>query len=209
LGSVSRVTVESRSALLDTAAGKLDMAEKLLQIPGALGTGDKAAKALVQVFRTGNLDPLLADEEKEDLLIARENDMLSEGRLPVVMPSDPHALHIQHHRAVVASPEARENPAILQAHLEHEQAHIDALRLTDPGLLLVLGQQPIPPEMMPLGAPPMPPGADSGAPMPADMPPLAPEAQQQAPGGPGMPNLPQMPINPATGERAPAPPMPQ
>lgn len=213
LGDVSRVTVESRSALLDTAAGKMDLAEKLLAIPGALGDPEKAARALVQVYRTGNLDPLLKDGEAEDLLISRENDALSRGEDVPVLLSDPHALHIKHHRSVVASMEARNDPAIVAAHAAHEQAHIDALRQTDPGLLAVLGQTPIPPEMPPPGE--VPPGMEGMESLPggAALPegpeggPLAPAMAQQPPGAPELPNMPRMPTNPATGEPAPLPPV--
>lgn len=210
LGDVTRVAVESRSALLDTAAGKMDMAEKLLAIPGALGDGEKAARALVQVYRTGNLDPLLKDGETEDLLISRENDALSRGEDVPVLLSDPHAMHIKSHRAVVASMEARGNPAIIAVHAAHEQAHIDALRQTDPGLLAVLGQQPIPPDMPMLAAAsadmgPQPP--PEGVDVPVEGEPLAPAMARRPPGTPELPTMPGMPINPMTGEPAPLPPV--
>lgn len=195
IGDVPRVTVEVRSALLETTAGKLDFAEKAMAAPPEM------RRPLVQIFKTGNLDTALQPDEHEFLLRERENEALRRGQVPPVLASDPHVEHIRAHRSVVASPEARSNPDIIAACSEHEQAHIDALRMTDPGLLLALGQQPIPPPGLP------------GMPMPGDMPPgeVAPpgdlgEAAGLPPPQPGeMPQEPSMPINPSTGERAPLP----
>lgn len=189
LAGIARVNVEVRSALMETTAGKLDFAEKLITAPPVL------QRPLMQLYKTGSIDVVLQPQEAEHMLRARENDVLRRGENPPTLDTDPHAEHIAAHRAVVASPEARANPAVIEAVSAHIAQHVDALRMTDPGLLMALGQQPIMP-MPPPGsvAPGMPPEA-TGIDLGGGAPPEEPE----------MPEQPKMPINPATGERAPLP----
>lgn len=210
LGSVSRVTVKVRSALTDTVAGRMDLAEKLIAM-GALKPTD--APKLISILRTGQWDTILEGQEREELLIAEENEQLRLGVTPPVDVTDPHLQHLLGHRPVGASTEFRmdeggQPTAAMMAYTAHQQMHIDALRMTDPGLLQVLGQPVIPPPMVP----PPPVGPD-GAPLPPDAG-AAPESSGEpaAPGemldpnaGPDLPNMPQMPDLP---EGAPAPAMP-
>jgi hypothetical protein len=194
IGDVERVTVEVRGPLLETTAGKLDFAEKMMAAPPEL------RGPLVQVYKTGNIDVMLEPTEHETMLVERENDQLRQGIVPPVMATDPHVDHLRKHRVVLASPEAREDPSVVGACTAHDQAHIDALRMTDPGLLLALGQQPIPPPgmMIPPGAPGEAPPEEASA---------VPEGLGAAAGAPEpeLPGPPDMPTNPSTGQEAPLP----
>jgi hypothetical protein len=183
LGDVERVTVESRSPLMDTTAGKLNMLETLINA-GAFQDDPYAGRKIVRVFRTGTLDPALIDVETEDTLIQRENDLIAKGQVPPVLVDDNHVLHMDKHRAVVNNPAVREDPAVLAAYTQHMDAHRMAM--------------PPPMPVGPDGAP-LPPGGEGA---PAD-------AALGAPmgAGPETPGLPNMPTNPATGEEAPLPPV--
>ena len=142
----------------------------------------------------------------ELLLIKAENEKLMEGQSPIVSPLDGHSEHIMEHRAVLADPDLRVDAALVKAVLDHIEEHVNALRNTDPVLLQMIGQQPLPPLAQPAapgapgpGGPNVPKGAVSGSPMPEMM---SPDTGEIAPGGqvsgPGienvnLPNLPKPP----------------
>jgi hypothetical protein len=187
LSSIARVTVEARSSLLDTTAGRLDFIEKLMAHP-LFQEDPNAIRNLLRVYRSGNLDPALLDEETEDTLVSRENDLLAQGVEPPILWDDPDDLHIQKHRRVAANPATRENEAVMLAYTTHMQKHV-AQRAA----------KMRPPMPMGPGAPgePPPPGAEE------PMNPEEPVAGPVADAGPAGPGMPSMPVNPATGERAP------
>lgn len=133
------------------------------------------------------------------------------GAPPVVaVLTDNHPAHIREHAAVIASPDAREAPPVVQACLAHVQEHLDLWRGMDPGLAQALQIPPYPVPMM--AGPGMPPGGPSDAngsgPSPGGPPPPEPlgAGMPPPPGFESAPNMPQMPTNPATGERAPGAP---
>jgi hypothetical protein len=184
ISGVSRVTVEVRSGLMSTTSGKLDFIEKLVMA----GDNPELRRALYTVYKSGNLDTAMGPEEREDMLIRQENDLIARGIPPPVRVTDPHVEHIKRHREPLSNPTARTNEAVAKAHDDHVNEHLAALRQTDPELLQLIGQpvlgMPPPPEE---GAPaeggPPPPGApDMGGSV------LPPEPQ--LPGQPSMPNLP-------------------
>jgi carbon monoxide dehydrogenase subunit G len=201
LAGISRVTVDLGNPLSRTTAGKVQMAEDLLSNK-LIETGDQ----YIQVLTTGTLEPLIEGKQAELMLIASENDMMSEGKKPVVAVTDDHALHIREHKVVLASPEARENPGAVTALTEHETEHIrmlEQLSVKNPNLLIALGQTPVQPpapQLPPPGAPPAGgPGGGGGA--PSKMLDATPAVVKAATGVKG----PAMPKNALTGEPAPAP----
>lgn len=143
----------------NTTAGKVQMAEQLLQM-GLL----KTPQQYFQVMNTGRLDSAYEEEMDELLLIKRENELLMEGQPALVSPLDQHQQHILEHRAVLADPDLRTDPDLVRNVMDHIQSHMDALRNTDPALLQMTGQQPLPPPGM---APP-PPGGPQGEAGPPD-----------------------------------------
>lgn len=205
MASISRVSVDMGNPLSRTTAGKVQMAEDLL------GKGLVDAEQYIQVLTTGNLDPIIEGKQAELMLIASENEALADGTPAQVVVTDNHALHVQEHKSVLASPEARVTPEVVQAATDHITAHIkmlEQLSMSNPNLLIALGQTPVPPPPTPMvpGGPPAPPAP--GAPAPGG-----------APGGPAAPLLdatdptlkagqgvkgPGMPTNPLTKEKPPA-----
>ena len=89
-----------------------------------------------------------------------------DGSAPLVAPTDKHSIHIEEHKAVLSDPDLREDPVLTKTVMDHIEAHMNALRNTDPELLKLCGETPLPPIQ--------PPGAPQGVPGP----------QQGPPGGP-------------------------
>lgn len=196
LDKVNRVIVDVANPLSKTMAGKVEIADNLLQM------GQVSAEQYINLIKTGNLDVMLEGKQSELMLIKQENEFLTDGRAVVAIVTDNHMLHIQEHKAVLASPDIRQNPEIVKVALDHIQEHIELLRNTDPGLLMVLGQQPIPPVGQPMQGSPeqmgLPPGAE--APLMGEgnsIPELA-EAQMQP--GEELPSQPSPATNPLSGQ---------
>lgn len=176
LENIDRITVEQQGAVMRTTAGKLQLAENLLQ--NKIIT---RAEQYLAVLDTGRLEPLVEAEQAELLLIRHENEMLSEGKPAVVVATDAHDLHIREHKAVISNPESRAVAAVVEATLAHIQQHFQVKRSTDPELLMITGTQP-----SKIQAPPNP--AAQGPSL---------ESQQMQPPGPqvpdNMPNRPSLP----------------
>jgi hypothetical protein len=144
LTNVDRVTVQQKNAVLSTTAGKVELAENLLKN----GIINKPEQYLM-VMETGSLDPLTEPDIVEQMLIRQESEQISLGISPTVVVSDNHTVHLREHKAVLANIEARANPDVVQAFAKHVQDHIDILRTTDPAVLNMFGQQPVPPAAPP------------------------------------------------------------
>ena len=204
LSQINRVVVDSGNPLSKTMAGKMQMADNLLQA-GFI----KNPEQYEMVLTTGNLDYMIEGDQKELYNIRSENEGLAASEPQVAIITDSHAVHIKEHKAVLSSPEARKDPQVIDTTLAHIQEHINLLKSADPSLLLILGQEPIP------SAPgPMPPqGIQEGSTAAVEGGPT--EIGAEVPPGGVVPNVenpvtnkaqtingPNMPINPLTGERA-------
>lgn len=192
LSNISRVQVEMGNPLSRTTAGKLQIAESLLNAQQI-----KTPQEYIQVLMTGNIDPLVEGDQAQLLLIRAENEALSKGQTAPALITDAHQLHIREHGVVLASPASRSNPTIVQAALAHIQEHLNLMRMGDPAVLTINGEQPIPtavPGMIPAPMTAAVAGAPQGVPqaMNAENP-LTQEAEEV--------RMPSMPKNPLTGVR--------
>ena len=141
LVNINRVTVDAGSSLQRTSAGKLEIAQNLLQ-NGLIETPEQ----FIQVLTTGKLEPLIENQQTELLQIKQENEQLADPEIQSILSAidiDNHRLHILEHKNVLANPEARTDPIIVKKTLDHINTHIEALRLVDPELLQMIGQQPL------------------------------------------------------------------
>lgn len=200
LSSVNRVVVDSGSALSQTTAGRMQIAQDLLN--SRLIT---TPEEYIGVITTGRLDSMLEGDNRELINIKQENESMANAQQVLVAPIDKHSLHIREHRAVLASIDARNNPQVIQAVSQHIQQHVQVL--ADPAmanLLLILGEHPI---SMP---PPTPEEAAGGTPKggsgPSAMSAPAPIQGGPAPLEPNNPpprpaKMPNMPVNKSTGQR--------
>ena len=213
LQKIARVIVRAADPMRDTYEGRMILADKVMGLPDGITTFEQ----YITFISTGRTEPLYEATNAELMLIRRENEMLRDvnGTPPEVAPGDKHALHWNEHKCLLADPEIRKDPARWQKVWAHMQQHQFALTPGHPGfvgveVLLLSGQNPLPM--------PPPPDQINGPPAEAKQGPNAEppnsngngKPQPQGKGAMGRPDMPQMPMNPATGERAPgaAPPPP-
>jgi len=205
---INRVLVNQGNPMMNTTAGKVDAADKLLANPNIALTADQ----YLMVRATGKLEPLTEGPESELMLIRNENEMLQEGKLPQVLITDNPLLHLKEHAIVANSPEARMTPNVMQAYTTHIQSHLANwkggldpvtqafLPPMDPDLANLLGI-PVPPNPMLPGLPPGAPATGMDSPQgpnagPGMQPPKPQGTPAQAPGMANPPKTPNMPAPP-------------
>lgn len=186
LAEVDRVMVDVGNPMTKTHAGRIQLAEDLLN-KGMIKTYEQ----YMMVLTTGRLEPLTEAVMTELMNVKRENEMLGDGQNPVAIWTDNHRLHIREHAAVLSNPDNRANPDVVRVVMEHIQEHTDLLRNTDPDLLALTDQQPL---SMPQGQPQPGPG-------PQDSQGGAAAANAPSPNEKELPGLPTLPNNPMTGEQ--------
>ncbi len=140
LSSVNRVVVDIANPLANTTAGRVEMAEQMMQM-GVIKTPEQ----YFSVMNTGNLDIMTEDTQSQLFLVKDENERLIDGDNVIAVLTDDHLMHIKEHSSVLANPELRFDMALVQKVTNHIQEHINLLRTSDPDLLKILGQQPLGP----------------------------------------------------------------
>jgi hypothetical protein len=169
IGDIKRVKVDVGNPLSRTLAGKVEIANNLLQ------NGQIDAKQYIQVIETGNIESLLQSDMMDLLLIQSENEWLMEGKEVYADVFDNHDLHLKEHRSVISDPEFRRNPDLMRKVHDHMQEHIDMMRTVAPDVLQVLKIQPLQPLQAPQQGGALPPGPmgaegeEQGGPAPAPM----------------------------------------
>lgn len=214
ISNISRVIVDVGNPMAKTTAGRVQMAEQLLQYQKI------DASQYVELIHTGNLNALTESTVHEEFLMKAENEALIAGEVPQAIFTEQHKEHIDFHRGVLFDPELKKDKDLVSRVQEHIQQHLNLLRTTDPALLQLMNQQPLPPLPSPQPGQPPAPGQQS-LPNPQNAPNLPqgqgiapqqlmpPEQGQLGPGvlggrvmGPGidvqgqrLPNLPKVPGN--------------
>jgi hypothetical protein len=171
ISDINRVVVDVGNPLSRTVAGRVQMAEQLLQMK--LLTNPQQ---YFEVMETGRLDIAYQGEMSQLMLIQQENEKLLAGEPVQAVMFDKHSTHIQEHGSILADPDLRKDPTLTKNVLTHIQEHIDLLRTTDPAILQMIGEQSLNPQD---------PGKQEAA--PSQVPPPQPPQQPQGggPGGPG------------------------
>lgn len=157
LSNIDRVVVETTSAVSKTQAGKIQIAQDLLQ-SGLI----RNAREYITVVETGIVEPLYESEMSEIILMKAENEDLRDYKKPIMLASDDHKTHYLEHRAILANPDARRDPRLVAIVTEHMTEHFNmamSLQANNPGVLAWLGESPLPTPMMPT-----PPGSAPGQP---------------------------------------------
>lgn len=168
LRSIARINAEAVDPTLYTMAGKIQLADKLLESGGL-----KNPQQYFEVLRTGNLEVLTDPNTSETRGIRDENTALLRGEdVPVLFFDDDDA-HIADHKSQLDGPEARKNMATgrYNALLKHIMAHVQqkASKSAPASPMLVPGQQQPPAAAQPMAEQPQQPGGATPA-APAPMP---------------------------------------
>jgi hypothetical protein len=149
LSAINRVIVDVGNPLSRTTAGRVQMAEQLMQMkPDSF-----SIEQYIQVINTGRLEVMTDDAVDQENLIQQENERLLQGTPTKVLAIDEHVLHIKKHRTLLSDPILRDDDTAVGIILQHIQDHINALKETDPTILGTLGQQSMAPAPMPPVAP--------------------------------------------------------
>lgn len=195
LEPINNVVCDAISALSKTTAGKMTIADNLLNA-GKIDTPQE----YITLVETGQMDPLTRSPLLESFLIQSENEELLQGINPPVLKIDKHIQHIIEHKTLISSPASRRNAKLVNAVLDHIAQHEATqlmLQQKDPALLAAIQEPPLPepPPPPPTAAPPAPgagpqPAGNAGG-IAAALRPGSPVAQQAATvKAPKMPNLP-------------------
>jgi len=164
LKSVAGIRIAMQNPLMQTIAGRLEISEKLLQMPRDLW-GE-----YVSILEGQPLANLTKDELSEDDLIEAENEEMSKGNPVPSLITDDHAKHIKKHAAALNDPRIRLMGQYNQVFLEHIQEHYRLAMEQDPMLTAMIrtGKMPEggiqPPPQQQLGEAP---GGDQVEDMPA------------------------------------------
>ncbi|MBA57904.1 MAG: hypothetical protein CMQ40_01885 [Gammaproteobacteria bacterium] len=187
IASVRRVKVDLSSPLLRTAAGRVQLADRLLERQAI------TAQQYLDVVATGRLNPILDGPRAELSLIKSENDLLSNGVEVRATPMDNHRLHIQEHKVILADPELRFNDELVGVILSHIKEHV-RMAQEHPEIMLLTGQEPVPGSELPPEQGNVPEGAAPAM--------GGPDEEAAALGeDPTRAKMPEMPKNPLTGQR--------
>jgi hypothetical protein len=190
LAGISGITVETINPMLQTPAGKMQLADVLMK-SGLI----KDPQQYIGVYTDGDLPQLYHRQETQLVLVKAENEALLNGKEVTPAITDNHVMHILEHTANIDTVEAHLNPnePHVVATLNHIMAHINMLTTINPILAGIIGDPTLPPGMpSQLQIQPPPPGQAPSAPGPVPgagpAGPPAPAVQQnRQPGGVSQP----------------------
>lgn len=163
LENIDRVIVEDGNPLTQTIAGRIQVAQDLVQ------AGLSTKEEYLNVLTTGQLEPVYQYDNAQVMRIKEENEQLQMGKPVKAMSSDNHPLDIREHMVLLNSPEVRNDPdpnnPVKMAVTQHILEHMDMWTTADPRLLAALNIPPAPPPPAMMGLPgnmPPPPGQNTG-----------------------------------------------
>jgi hypothetical protein len=192
---INRVVVSAANPLLNTTAGKMNLADQMLQ-NGLLPQGEAGAMKYIAVMNEGRLEPETQALQSEYMAIQQDKEMLLAGTLPNIQLTDNHPLRMQEVNTLNNNPLIRMNPHLGDLVRKYILGHFQQWLQMPPLLAAAMGIQPPPPQ----GAPP------AGGPPPGPQkPPSGPAGPQGAPHPQG--GAPKM-GPPAPGQQVPGPKMP-
>lgn len=165
---IDRVSVDLGNPLSRTAAGRLELADKLWE------RGAMTPEEYLQVAKTGELESSTEGEQSTLELIRKENEALLDGKPVQAIVGDKHILHGKEHMTVINDPMIRDMAAngdpkaiaIVQAVTAHIQEHAQLRMTQEPFFGEISGEPPPPPPPMP----PAPPPLQGGGPIPSNQP---------------------------------------
>lgn len=140
LADIKRIDCQVSNPLMATAAGKLEIANNLLQ------TGQFSVKRYLKILEGAPIESLYDREFDEENFIQEENDALrkEDGPAVIALAGDDHPLHMQAHNALLNNLAVRNNPALNQKIMDHIYQHFELAKTTDPLMyqMIKTGQMP-------------------------------------------------------------------
>lgn len=149
LQGFTRFRITSQNPLFATTAGKMEIADKLLE-RGELDGKEE----YITLVETGQLDPLYESKMAEITTIRRENEAMRRGEHVIPLRYDNHPLHIKEQTALLQDPSVRADPLkmeVVAAHLLEHRRLWEQLSIQEPMFLQVLGIPPAISGQMPMG----------------------------------------------------------
>lgn len=146
---IPRVRMKTANKATQTMSGRLQILDMLRQFPGAPLSDPQQ---IIEFISTGKMTPMFNTTRTIDLHVRWENEQLLQG--PAVeqspdgysfvsevpaLPLENVLKHAVNHMEVLYSPEARENPAVMQAVMAHLEQHFFFGKNADPWVAQVLG----------------------------------------------------------------------
>lgn len=141
LKGITRVIVDVSNPLARTTAGRVQMAEQMLQMKVITNPKD-----YMSVINTGEIESLTDDTQRQITLAKLENEKMMNLEEVMALYTDDHDYHIKEHANLLADPDLRFDKDMVNIVYSHIQEHITLLRSTDPDLLSILSQQPLGPQ---------------------------------------------------------------
>lgn len=170
ISDIQRVFCDVGNPLSKTVSGRMTMAQDLLK-----NNLIHDPQQYLMVMATGRLDPLIEDSQNLLLSIRQENEALQNGQRVPVLAIENHQAHINSHYGIIATPNAKQNPNLVQNVLAHIQEHMNEWRQMDPSLAMALHLPPFPMPQPPPGmVPPGPMQPHPQGPGPQQHPPMHP-----------------------------------
>ena len=149
IADINRVIVDVGNPLARTTAGRVQMAEQLMQMKA----DEFSIQQYAQVINTGRIDGMMESPIDQSNLIQAENERLMQGRDVPALVIDDHKEHILRHRTILNDIDIRMDEEKAAVIFKHIQEHIEFARSTDPAVLMMTNQQQLPPAPQPAPAP--------------------------------------------------------
>ena len=129
---------------MQTVAGRLEIAEKLMAIPKELWPD------YVSVLEGRPLEDIFKGELSQSDLIFTENEHLMDGKPVIALATDDHGIHIQRHAQLLNDPHVRFKNDKINEILNHIEEHKKLAENTDPFLMAMVrtGKVPEQPQQM-------------------------------------------------------------
>jgi hypothetical protein len=142
---INRILVDVGNPLAKTTAGRVQMAEQLMQMKPE----EFSIQQYAQVINTGRIDGMLESPVDQSNLIQQENERLLEGSEVPALIIDDHKEHILRHRIILNDIEVRMDDEKMAVILKHIDEHIELARSADPAILTMTNQQQLAPAPAP------------------------------------------------------------
>lgn len=152
LDPVKAVKISVINPIMQSTAGRVDIAEKLLA-QGMI----KNAEDYIAILDGAPLSRMTKGVLSEVDLVELENEKMGEGQEVQALATDKHSYHINEHKTLLNDPQVRGNDQMVQIVLNHVLQHLQLEKETDPMLkaIIATGQAPMMPPGPPMGGPPM------------------------------------------------------